>query len=108
MEVFYLLLYTEIESRNTMTKISAYRDVKYAITNGILRSNEVFTPSALETVDDLQTLIALSKKNLEGIHNLTRSLEVNTRYHQGRAIVKNKEDSASLDTLGLTKSFRSG
>jgi hypothetical protein len=87
-----------------MTKTSAYRDVKHAITNGILRSNEVFTPSSLETIDDPQTLIALSKKNLEGIHNLTRSLEVNMRYHQGRAIAKSKQDSTSYqDSLGLTK-----
>src|SRR4051794_20861183 len=83
-----------------MGKMTAFKDVKFGIQNVILSSSEVFMPSSLENISNPETIITLTKRNLEGIKNLTRSLETMMRYHQGKAV---REAKIQGITLNLTK-----
>ena len=86
-----------------MGKHSAYKEIETALVNAIWMDNEAPVLSPLNQINEA-LLINLEVQNQLGyLHRLTRSLETNIRYHQGRAIeIERKNGSVNpAQDLGI-------
>lgn len=75
---------------------TAFKDVKFTLTEGFLRLEDYFTPASVNGVEDLATIIGITRRNLKGVQELSRSLEVTMRYHQGRVLWLARQQNIDL------------
>ena len=69
-----------------MGKHSAYRETETALVNAIWMDNKAPVLSPLNQINEALLINLEVQNQLDYLYRLTRSLETNIRFHQGRAI----------------------
>jgi hypothetical protein len=84
-----------------MGKHSAYREVENALLKAIYEDNEAPVLSPLESLTEPLLIYTHASQHLSYLRQLSRSLETNIRYHQGRALALDDPRNATM-TSGLS------
>src|SRR5437588_6165433 len=71
-----------------MGKLTAYQEIKEALEAAIISSDEPFVVSSLDELHDPFEICQITEKQLRDIMKMKRSITINARYHQGRALKK--------------------
>src|SRR5271156_5067347 len=84
-----------------MEKHSAYREVENVLLKAIYEDNKAPVLSPLESLTEPLLIYAHASQQINYLHQLSRSLETNIRYHQGRALALDDPKNATM-TSGLS------
>ena len=74
-----------------MRKNAAYKEIEKAMLEAIWLNNEAPVLSSLNSLTEPQLICAEARVQTKYLHQLTRSLETNIYYYQGRAIYIKEE-----------------
>ena len=80
-DIYFQLPFIEIESRSTMRKNAAYKEIEKAILEAIWLNNEAPVLSSLNSLTEPQLICAEAQVQIKYLHQLMRSLEMNIHYH---------------------------
>lgn len=69
-----------------MGKHSAFHEIERALLQAIMQDNEAIELSSLDNLTQASEILKEAKLQLEFLHRASRSVEINIRYHQGRAM----------------------
>jgi hypothetical protein len=87
-----------------MPKMIPFDEIKEALGNAMREGDDPFVTSSLETLTEVTEIVKEAQRQLEAITRMNRSITINARYHQGRAVKRQRSLGKKQKGIGLTTS----